>query len=152
MTNPPLVPALAPPPDFSAGRPVYIIGEAGSNWRMGTLTRDRQAAFALIDVAREAGCDAVKFQTFRPGTLYAPGAGASDYLASAGHTEDIHTILADLAMPYELLADLARYANDVGLHFMSSPFSTADLEAVEDRKSTRLNSSHERRSRMPSSA
>ena len=29
---------------------------------------------------------------------------------------------------------------------------TAELEAVEDRKSTRLNSSHDRQSRMPSSA
>ena len=40
----------------------FIIAEAGSNWRMGTKTRDLTMAKSLIDVAAEAGVDAVKFQ------------------------------------------------------------------------------------------
>ena len=39
----------------------FIIAEAGSNWRMGISKRDREMAKVLIDVAVEAGADAVKF-------------------------------------------------------------------------------------------
>ena len=41
------------------GHPCYIIAEAGSNHN-GNL----QQALALIDVAADARCDAVKFQVF----------------------------------------------------------------------------------------
>ena len=44
---------------------VFIIAEAGSNWRCGTRSRDMKMARTLIDVAVEAGADAVKFQTYR---------------------------------------------------------------------------------------
>lgn len=118
-------------PRFLPDEPVYVIGEAGSNWRVGSPARDRKMARALIDVAVEARCDAVKFQTFRPETVYAPGAGQSDYLASGGNAENIHEIFRDLAMPYELLDELAEYARARGIAFMSSPFSVADLRAVE---------------------
>src|SRR5207244_3541993 len=67
----------------------FIVAEAGSNWRMGTPKRDLAMARALIDVAADAGADAVKFQTYRPETVYVKNAGASDYLAAAGIKEDI---------------------------------------------------------------
>jgi N-acetylneuraminate synthase len=118
-------------PTFRSDEPVFIIGEAGSNWRMGSPARDRKMALALVDVAAEAGCDAVKFQTFRPETVYAPRAGKSDYLSAGGHQEDIHAIFADLAMPYEMLGELRHYATGKGLAFMSSPFSVADVRAVD---------------------
>ena len=72
---------------------VYIIAEAGSNWRMGTGKRDMAMAKALIDVAVEAGADAVKFQTYKPETVYVKNAGRSGYLSEAGITEDIRTFL-----------------------------------------------------------
>lgn len=43
------------------GRPVYITGEIGINHN-----GDLENAFKLIDVAAEAGCDAVKFQKRTP--------------------------------------------------------------------------------------
>ncbi len=43
------------------GRPVYITGEIGINHN-----GDLENAFALIDAAAEAGCDAVKFQKRTP--------------------------------------------------------------------------------------
>ena len=45
---------------------VLIIAEAGSNWKCGTYDDDMECAKKLIDVAAESGCDAIKFQTFRP--------------------------------------------------------------------------------------
>src|SRR5438309_8336823 len=108
MSPPPSPPRV---PSFTAAEPVFVIAEAGSNWRSGTPARDRKMAESLIDAAVEAGADAVKFQTFRPETVYAPRAGTSDYLTASGNPEDIHAIFADLAMPYELLGALAGYAH-----------------------------------------
>lgn len=110
---------------------VYVIGEAGSNWRSGTPERDRKLAFALIDAAAAAGCDAVKFQTYRAETVYVADAGESDYLAEAEIREPISEIFRDLEMPYELLPELAEHARERGIEFMSSPFSPADLAAVD---------------------
>lgn len=110
---------------------VYIIAEAGSNWRMGTPKRDMAMAKALIDVAVEAGADAVKFQTYKPETVYVKNAGRSGYLSDAGITEDILDIFADLSMPYEMLPELASYCRKVDIDFLSTPFSKSDFEAID---------------------
>jgi len=88
-------------------------------------------ARALIDVAIEAGADAVKFQTYKPETVYVANAGQSDYLADAGIKEDIRDIFADLSMPYEMLPELAEYCKQGGIEFMPTPFSRADFDAVD---------------------
>jgi sialic acid synthase SpsE len=116
---------------FGPAKPVFIVGEAGSNWRAGELGGDEERAYALIDAAAEAGCDAVKFQVFRAATLYAPRAGQSDYLAEAGISDDIAKVLASLEMPYEMLAGLAARARERGLQFMATAFSAADAAAVD---------------------
>ena len=110
---------------------VFVIAEAGSNWRMGSPERDLAMAQALINVAVEAGADAVKFQTFRPETVYVAEAGASDYLADAGIKQSIRDIFADIAMPYDMLPKLADYARSRGIEFMSTAFSPADFAAVD---------------------
>ncbi len=110
---------------------VYVIAEAGSNWRMGTPKRDLAMARALIDVAVEAGADAVKFQTYRPDTVYVANSGESDYLAEAGIKEDIRSIFADLAMPYDMVPKLADHCRDRGIHFLSTPFSPDDFAAID---------------------
>lgn len=110
---------------------VFIIAEAGSNWRLGTPGRDIKMAKALIDVACEAGADAVKFQTYKPESVYVQHAGQSDYLSNAGEVEPIPEVLKDLSMPYELLAELAKYCNKSHIKFMSTPFSVSDAMAVD---------------------
>ena len=122
---------------------VYVIAEAGSNWRMGTPARDRAMARALIDVAVEAGADAVKFQTYRPETVYVANSGESDYLAEAGIKEDISAIFADLAMPYEMIPELAAYCRDRGIDFMSTPFSPQDFAAIDPHVSVHKVASYE---------
>lgn len=110
---------------------VFVIAEAGSNWRAGTPDRDRRLAEALIDAAVAAGADAVKFQTYRAETVYVPNAGTSAYLETAGSEQPITEIFRDLEMPYELIPHLARCCQDRGIEFMSTPFSVADLDAVD---------------------
>ncbi|MCL4234412.1 MAG: GNAT family N-acetyltransferase, partial [Deltaproteobacteria bacterium] len=115
----------------SMGDRVFIIAEAGSNWRCGTPARDMKMAKTLIDVAAEAGADAVKFQTYRAETVYVSNAGESDYLTDAGIRESITDVFRDLSMPYEMIPELASYASSQGLEFMSTPFSVADFDAID---------------------
>lgn len=110
---------------------VFIIAEAGSNWRMGTPSSDLKMAKTLIKFAAEAGADAIKFQVFRPETVYVPNAGSSDYLAEAGIKEDIREIFSDLSMPYEMITLLAKECRDHHIQFMASPFSPKDFAAVD---------------------
>lgn len=122
---------------------VFVIAEAGSNWRAGTPQRDRRMARALIDVAKEAGADAVKFQTYRADTVYAQGAGKSETLQAAGIDDSIHDVFRDLEMPYEMIPELAEYCAEREIEFMSTPFSPADLAAVDPYVSTHKIASYE---------
>jgi sialic acid synthase SpsE len=118
------------PAEFSlAGRPVgpghptYVIAEAGANHN-----RDLGMARELIDVAAEAGADAVKFQTYSGATLYSRRTPRFKYLApltDKGPAE----LLEEIALPREWQAPLAEHARARGLEFMSTPF---DFDAVRE--------------------
>jgi sialic acid synthase SpsE/RimJ/RimL family protein N-acetyltransferase len=118
-------------PPFWRRNGVFVIAEAGSNWRVGSAAGDAAMGRALIDAAVDAGADAVKFQTYRAETVYVANAGSSDYLSEAGNRDDIGDIFSDLAMPYEMVGDLAEYAAKHGIGFMSAPFSADDFAAVD---------------------
>lgn len=109
------------------GEPCLVIAEAGSNHN-GRLDTARQ----LIDVAAEAGADAVKFQIFRARKLYPETAGATAYL---GMDKSIFDIIAEMEMPYEWLPVLAEHSRARGVMFMASVFdeeSTDRLDAFVD--------------------
>ena len=110
---------------------VFVIAEAGSNWKAGTFKEDLARARKLIRVAAKAGADAVKFQTYRPETLYVPDAGKSKYLSKHGIIEDINKIFKNLSMPYEMISELAKFCKHEKIMFMSTPFSVRDAEEVD---------------------
>ena len=112
-------------------KPVFIIAEAGSNWRVGTPNRDIKMAKALIDIASDVGADAVKFQTYRANSVYVPNAGNSDYLSQAGIKESINKVFDDLSMPYEMIPKLSEYCQSQNIEFMSTPFSVNDAIAID---------------------
>lgn len=101
------------------GHPVYFIAEAGSNHDC-----NLDQAKRLVQVAAEAGADAVKFQTFRADALYPRSAGMTDYL---GDPRSIHEIIRSLEMPVDWIPILAHEAAARGIDFISTPF---DLPAV----------------------
>jgi len=110
---------------------VFIIAEAGSNWRVGSPERDLQLARTLIDAAAEAGADAVKFQTYRAETTYVANAGESAYLSEAGITKPINEIFDDLAMPPGMVPLLAEHCAARNIEFMTTPFSVEEAALVD---------------------
>ncbi len=109
---------------------VFVIAEAGSNWKCGTFEEDLQRAKHLIEIAAKSGADAVKFQTYRPETLYVENAGQSDYLSEKGMNQEINDIFENLSMPYEMIPKLADHSKQHGISFMSTPFSVQDATEV----------------------
>lgn len=105
------------------GHPCFVIAEAGSNHN-GSL----EQACRLIDVAADAGADAVKFQVFRADRLYPRTAGFSDYLKVS---TPIFDIISSLEMPLEWIPRLAERAAERGLLFLASAFDEASVDALD---------------------
>lgn len=103
------------------GAPCYVIAEAGANHN-----RDLGIARELIDVAADAGADAVKFQTYNGRSLYSSKTPRFAYLKDERSPQEL---LEAIAMPREWLPILADHARDRGIHFFSSPF---DHVAVDE--------------------
>jgi len=99
--------------------------------RMGSTEKDLLRAKELIKVAASAGADAVKFQTYRPDTVYVENAGQSEYLSKHGENENIYDIFGKFSMPYEMLKNLSDECNKENIILISTPFSVADATEVD---------------------
>ena len=109
------------------GCPVYVIAEAGSNHN-GSLDQAKR----LIDVAREAGADAVKFQTFRAERMYARRRSAPvEYLRRLGVDKTIFEVVKDMEMPFEWLPVLTVHCREQGIEFLSTPFDEVCAEVLQ---------------------
>jgi len=105
------------------GEPCYLVAEAGSNHN-GSL----EQALAMIDAAKAANVDAVKFQNFRAEKLYPQNAGISDYLPIK---KPIYDIIKSLEMPPAWIPTLAEYCKTKDLTFFSAPFDEESADALE---------------------
>lgn len=102
---------------------VFVIAEAGVNHN-GNL----DLAYQLIDVAVEAGADAVKFQTFEAEHL------ASKTVEKAGYqkkktveSESQYDMLKKLELPHAAHYKLFDYANKKKIKFLSTAFDSKSL-------------------------
>lgn len=102
---------------------VFIIAEAGVNHN-----GDAGRALAMVDAAKAAGADAIKFQTFSADKLAAPGAEKAEYQKRETGDGDQHGMLKALEMSEELHHRLIARCAEVGVEFMSTPF---DEEAAD---------------------
>ncbi|MBS1838396.1 MAG: N-acetylneuraminate synthase family protein [Actinobacteria bacterium] len=109
-----------------AGERCYIVAEAGANH-----DRDLATAHRLVDVAADAGADAVKFQTYTGRDLYSTRAPRFDYLGSLGD-RPVHELLDDLALPREWQPELAAHAAERGIEFLSSPFDRRAVDELDE--------------------
>lgn len=104
--------------------PVFIIAEAGVNHN-GDLGLAKQ----LIDAAKEAGVDAVKFQLFHADKLVTRKARQAAYQRkNIGVEESQYEMLKRLELPDEAFVALKAYAEARGLIFMATPFDHTAID------------------------
>ncbi len=120
MTNPEL---SIGPCGVGDRHPCYVIAEAGSNHN-----RDLDTARRLVDVAVDAGANAVKFQTYSGANLYSTKAPKFDYLGPLADKQP-HQLLEEISLPRDWQPLLAEHCRAQGIEFLSSPF---DREAVDE--------------------
>lgn len=113
---------------MKSGR-VFIIAEAGSNWRMGERQRDIAMAKGLIEHAAEAKVDAIKFQSFSAKSVYVQNAGLPGYMSKSD--KSINDIFEDISLPADVLPLLSDHCKKYGIKFLSSVFSIEDAKAVD---------------------
>ena len=105
---------------------VYIIAEAGVNHN-GSL----ELAKKLIDVAVDAGADAVKFQTFKADTLVSKKAEKADYQRqTTSADESQYEMIKKLELDEEAHRLLIDYCKRAGIQFLSTPFDLASVDLL----------------------
>lgn len=120
----------APPELGGLGRPVgaahrpYVIAELSAN-HLGSLER----ALAILDAAADAGCDALKLQTFTPAAMTLD-LGRGDFHIDEGpwRGRSLWDLYGEAQTPWEWHAALFARGAARGLDVFSTPF---DEEAVE---------------------
>lgn len=123
---------FSPTVDKTNAPPTFIIAEAGVNHN-----GDMAMAKALVDGARMAGADAVKFQLFDPTTLASSDATLANYQAkNLGNkaAEDIENsqqaMLEKLAFGLEEFQELAEYCQHMNIQFLCSPFDETSAKTL----------------------
>ena len=113
------------------GQTTYVILEAGSNWldlgHADDLDYGLEQAKQMIQVAKEVGADAVKFQIFRAKDHISSKAVTPPYLKKTT-AKSLYDIIHDLELPRQWIKELDTYAHKCKIDFLTSP---CDREAVE---------------------
>ena len=104
-------------------RHVIVIAEAGVNHN-GSF----ELAKKMVDAAKEAGVDYVKFQTFNPQKLVSKYAKKAKYQKeTTGSDETQLQMLQKLTLIEDNFLSLRDYCKEVGIGFISTPF---DLDSI----------------------
>ncbi len=101
---------------------VRIIAEVGSNY-----DGDLSKAKAYVVAAKEAGADAVKFQTLKKEKLVAP------FVWEGGERKrnPVYSQFSSLELPEEWHFELKKTADQTGIEFISTPFFLKAVDLLE---------------------
>lgn len=103
---------------------VYIIAEAGVNHN-GSL----ELALKLCDAAKDAGVDAVKFQTWKTEKIITKSTSKANYqTVNTGNEETQFEMLKSLEMSYDNFACIKKYCHTIGIDFLSTPDEEESLD------------------------
>lgn len=115
---------------MKSNKDVYIIAEAGVNHN-GSI----ETAKKLIDVAKDCGASAIKFQTYKTEKIVVRDAQKADYQIRNTNTADESQfqMLKKLELSYDDFTELHNYCKTKSIDFMSSPFDLESLDFLTDK-------------------
>lgn len=105
----------------------FIIAEAGVNHN-----GDIDTALRLVDMAKKAGADAIKFQTFKSERLVAFSTPKAKYQkANTGSNESQLEMLKRLELTNDNFKRLFSYCRKKGIFFISTPFDEKSADMLD---------------------
>ena len=106
--------------------PPYFIADIGAN-HDGSIER----AFKLIELAKEAGADAAKFQNFQANKIVSD-LGFKQLGGQLSHQanwkKSVYEVYQDASVAFEWTEKLKKKCNEVGIEYFTSPY---DFESVD---------------------
>ena len=114
---------------IGAGFPVYIVAEISANHR-----QLFDEATKLVRLAREAGADAVKLQTYTPDTLTIKCEEPEFQIGSGTLWEGktLYDLYSEAYTPWEWQPKLKEVADDLGIDLFSTPFDKTAVDFLEE--------------------
>ena len=107
---------------------VCIIAEAGVNHN-----GDIKLAKKMVDVAKQAGVDYIKFQTFSPEKLVSKYAQKAKYQKENTNSDESQLkMLQKVALSKSEFKQLKEYCSEVGIGFISTPFDDDSINFLEE--------------------
>jgi sialic acid synthase SpsE len=111
---------------IGAGAPLYFIADVAANH-----DGDLQRAFKLIELAKEAGADAAKFQNFKAKKIVSRR-GFESLGGQLSHQKNwkksVYEVYEDASVSYDWTAQLKEKCDEVGIAYFTSPY---DFESVD---------------------
>jgi len=106
----------------------FIIAEAGVNHN-GKV----KLAFDLIEAAKDAGADAVKFQTFKADSLVSRKAVKADYQKKTTNSDESqYEMIKRLELSLDDHQKLIEYCKSKDIEFLSSPFDLNSIDLLKE--------------------
>ena len=108
--------------------PPYVIAEMSANHN-----GDINNAYKIIDMAKTAGADAVKLQTYKPDTI-TMDIRTPEFMIEGGlwDGQSLYELYESAFMPWEWHKPLFEYAQKIGITIFSSPFDNTAVDLLED--------------------
>ncbi len=110
------------------GQPPYLVAEISANHN-GQLNK----ALEIMSVAKQAGADAIKLQTYTPDTITL-NCDKSDFLISSGPWQGykLYDLYKQAHTPFEWHKTLFEHARKLDITCFSSPFDESAVNLLED--------------------
>ena len=113
---------------FAPGQKTYVIAEIGANHN-----GDMALARKMIDVAKDCGADAAKFQSWDT-TIFSKTVYEKNYFLGDDYRNrsdyTLKEIVEKFALGFEQMRELRQYCAKVGIDFATTPFSVTQLEQL----------------------
>jgi sialic acid synthase SpsE len=109
--------------------PLYFIADIGAN-HDGSLER----AYRLIELAKEAGADAAKFQNFQAHKIVS-NKGFTDLGGQFSHQakwkKPVYEVYKDASVPFDWTEKLKEKCDEVGIEYFTSPYDFESVDVVD---------------------
>ncbi len=113
---------------ISAGEKPYFIADIAANH-----DGDLQRAYKLIELAKEAGADAAKFQNFKAGTIVSKR--GFDEMPQVSHQaawkKSVYEVYEEASIDEDWTCKLKEKCDEVGIEYMTSPYDFASVDLAD---------------------